>query len=135
MYVPASRFPTVAVLDTPFVIVIVAVATGSAPSSASFFWIVKLYVPSASVPVVVFPFTVTFFVISRLPTSLLFTNAAVGTFSVLFAVTSTFTPFVPTRLVPFSGSVSVIVYSPGIRLSTCTSAAAPFVIVSVCVLL
>ena len=132
VYVPGTRLSTVTSLDTPFVIVIVSVALTFPSESLTS----NVYVPSALVPVVSFPFTVTFFLIFRLPTSvLLFVNSAVGILAVLFAVTSTLTSLSPTRAIPsgFFEMSSLTMYVPGTRSLTCTSLLAPFVIVIVCV--
>ena len=132
VYVPGTRLSTCASLETPFVIVIVSVALTFPSESLTS----NVYVPSALVPVVSFPFTVTFFLIFRLPTStLLFVNSTVGMSAVLFAVTSISLSFSPTSDMP-SGFLLVssdTVYVPGTRLSTVTSLLAPFVIVIVCV--
>ena len=68
VYVPGTRLSTCASLLTPFSIVTVVVAFTAPPASL----ISKVYVPSALVPVVAAPLTVTFFFTFRLPVSSVF---------------------------------------------------------------
>ena len=96
---------TVAETAVPFSTVITTVlVTASSPSPGPF--TVNVYVPSASVPVVVSPFTVTFFLTFSAPLSMLLVNTAVLTSAVDPPATVTVFVASPTIAIP-SGFLDV----------------------------